>query len=460
MLTAAPPNRDQQRPVVSIPAHAVLCGLGLAIAVGLWMLHTPADGPWGSRFIAGQAIAFAAYLGALALARSGRLRGVAALTLMLAFALGLRAVTWVRAPRLSTDFYRYIWDGRVANAGINPYRYAPADPKLSHLRDDLWRPINHKRVPTIYPPAAQILFAGLWRVPGGPERTFRCAFVLFDLAALGLVWMLLVRLRRPREWLVAYAWHPLVITEFVAGAHVDVVGVCFLLAALVLAPPANDRRVGWSAAALGLSIMTKGYALAALPFMFRRHGWRYPAWVAVTCAAVTAPFLGAGAALFGGLTQYVARWRSNASLLLWIERAVAPLTNDEAVAAKAIVLAALIVLAIWLMLRATRDDGDPVRNTFIILSAALLLGGPVLPWYVAWTVPFLCLWPVAGWVLFTGLASVAYYTHWSLPDAVSPAKQVEYGVVYAALAIEGAWRLSRLRRIGRVASTGSAEPSR
>ena len=33
-------------------------------------------------------------------------------------------------PPLSTDIYRYVWDGRVQAAGINPYRYRPAD---SHL---------------------------------------------------------------------------------------------------------------------------------------------------------------------------------------------------------------------------------------------------------------------------------------------------------------------------------------
>src|SRR5689334_16872053 len=31
-------------------------------------------------------------------------------------------------PYFSTDVYRYVWDGRVQGAGINPYRYIPADP--------------------------------------------------------------------------------------------------------------------------------------------------------------------------------------------------------------------------------------------------------------------------------------------------------------------------------------------
>jgi hypothetical protein len=34
------------------------------------------------------------------------------------------------------DLYRYVWDGRVQAAGLNPYSYAPADPELAALRDD------------------------------------------------------------------------------------------------------------------------------------------------------------------------------------------------------------------------------------------------------------------------------------------------------------------------------------
>src|SRR4051812_27006862 len=36
----------------------------------------------------------------------------------------------IAAPPVSSDIYRYIWDGRVQAAGINPYRYVPADEVL------------------------------------------------------------------------------------------------------------------------------------------------------------------------------------------------------------------------------------------------------------------------------------------------------------------------------------------
>ncbi len=51
---------------------------------------------------------------------------------------------------LSTDPYRYLWDGRVQRAGINPYRYTPEAPALAALRDREIHPrINRPWAPTI-----------------------------------------------------------------------------------------------------------------------------------------------------------------------------------------------------------------------------------------------------------------------------------------------------------------------
>src|SRR4051812_23190448 len=51
------------------------------------------------------------------------------------FAVLLRAVQFCAAPSLSDDVFRFLWDGRVQAAGINPYLYPPDDPALAGLRD-------------------------------------------------------------------------------------------------------------------------------------------------------------------------------------------------------------------------------------------------------------------------------------------------------------------------------------
>ena len=67
---------------------------------------------------------------------------------------------------MSTDIFRYVWDGRVQAAGINPYRHVPADAALQHLRDDAIYPYINRAdyAPTIYPPMAQIVFFLVTRI--------------------------------------------------------------------------------------------------------------------------------------------------------------------------------------------------------------------------------------------------------------------------------------------------------
>ena len=65
--------------------------------------------------------------------------------LVLAVALAMRLPLLVSPPFLSSDIFRYVWDGRVQAAGINPYRYIPADPALARFRDDaIYSGINRK----------------------------------------------------------------------------------------------------------------------------------------------------------------------------------------------------------------------------------------------------------------------------------------------------------------------------
>ena len=134
---------------------------------------------------------------------------------------GLRIVALETRLPLTTDYWRYLWDGRVSNAGINPFRYPPNAPELRYLRDKNWEQIWHKEVPTIYPPTAELLFAGVARVRPSDPELFRWAFVLFDMASVLLLISLLTGTGRPPERVIWYAWCPLPITETAIGLHVD-----------------------------------------------------------------------------------------------------------------------------------------------------------------------------------------------------------------------------------------------
>src|ERR1700733_10765672 len=82
--------------------------------------------------------------------------------IILLVAVACRLVALPAAPYLSSDIYRYVWDGVVQHAQISPYRYVPGDAALAFLRGShesiFEKNIRRDYAHTIYPPAAQALF--------------------------------------------------------------------------------------------------------------------------------------------------------------------------------------------------------------------------------------------------------------------------------------------------------------
>ncbi|HNC73376.1 MAG TPA: hypothetical protein PK362_00620, partial [Elusimicrobiota bacterium] len=129
----------------------------LALALeGVWIASLGLR-PWRAHpggFLAVFAAAFFLYLPAV----RRTLKRPQSLGLILAAGVLFRLTAFLSPPSLSDDIYRYLWDGRVQAAGHNPYRFAPDAPELASLRNAEHTGINHKSVPTIYPPLAQAVF--------------------------------------------------------------------------------------------------------------------------------------------------------------------------------------------------------------------------------------------------------------------------------------------------------------
>ena len=109
----------------------------------------------------------------------------------------------------STDISRYVWDGRVQGAGINPYGHIPADPSLAFLRDDeIYPEINRKDyAPTIYPPFAQIVFFLTTRI-SEQLWVMKSVMVGFDGLTIWALMRLLKARKIPPTRILLYAWHP------------------------------------------------------------------------------------------------------------------------------------------------------------------------------------------------------------------------------------------------------------
>ena len=243
----------------------------------------------------------AAYLAAVHCVRTLGLASHA-LTFILVVAAVLRAMTVIMPPYLSSDMYRYVWDGRVQGAGINPYRYVPADEALTTLRDDAIYPnINRSGYArTIYPPAAQMIYFAVTRLS---ERVtaMKLAMLAFEAVAIVLLIGLLRRSGSPVDQVLIYAWHPLTVWEIAGSGHVDAAMVAFL----VLALWARQRRLPvLCGLALAGSTLIKFFPLLLAPALYRRWDWKMPTAFALAVLLLYVPYLSVGWNVLGFLPNY------------------------------------------------------------------------------------------------------------------------------------------------------------
>ncbi len=334
------------------------------------------------------------------------------LFLILATAALLRVATVVFPPYLSSDVYRYVWDGRVQAAGINPYRYIPADEALTPLRDEAIYPhINRANYAhTIYPPAAQIIYFAVTRIS---ERVtaMKLAMLVFDAATIGLLVFLLRGLGAPPDRVLIYAWHPLTLWEIAGSGHVDAVVVAFLALALLARQRRNPALTGLS---IALGTLVKFFPLVIVPAIYRRWDWRMPATLGITLVVLYLPYLSAGRQVLGFLPVYLGEERLASGSGFYILELVAFLFGQSNLPAAPYLAGAGVVLActaVFVSFRARQHENGYLIGSLILAIVFFVLVTPHYPWYFLWLLPLLCLvsyWPallltVASFLLYAVL---------------------------------------------------------
>ena len=299
----------------------------------------------------------------------------------------LRLVFLPVMPSLTTDYHRYVWDGRVQLDGVNPYKYRPYEHPLDRVHYVGRALINHAELKTVYPPLTEAVFLGVAAVtnaaglehavtPHAEVILFKLVFGAFDLATAAAVWFLAARKFRLRAT-VLYLLCPVVILQTWGSAHAEAAAVFFcVLTAVLLA----RRRDGWAGVALGLAAALKITPLALLvPALLggRSSPARFIAGFVPAVVIPYVPYLLTGGA-FGSLFESGTNWRG-ASLAFTV---FAVITTPQI--ARWLALALFVGGALWISgsFRGREETAEAFSWTFTLLILCL----PVVhAWY--WLTP-------------------------------------------------------------------------
>ena len=434
---------------------AAIC-LALSVMAGLVLLVVrPSLNPAQIRPLPLIAAAWITFLCAAWLLRKVPLRASVLLILLGGIAIQLAAVS--APPKNSDDLYRYIWDGRVQAAGIDPYDYVPAARPLTGLRDELlWHPgahwcvrpayvsvhpaaelaagctaINRPAVPTIYPPVAEAYFLGAHYLPGADESTtpIQAATALAAVLTTVLLLFGLHRLGRDMRMAALWSWCPTVALEAGNSAHVDVIAVGITAAALlVLATARTTRRTIGGGILLGLAIAAKVTPVLTVPAVLARGdgagpGGRPPGtprdrgdpflrtplgrrWFTVLAAAGSAfavvyvpHVLAVGSKVIGFLPGYLKEEGYTSGTRFAI---IGLLVGGRAAIAVAVLILAVVALAV---LRYS-DPYQPWQGSVVMTGAALAVTTPPFQWYALLLVMLVALDGRPEWLAF---AAAGYY---------------------------------------------------
>jgi len=308
-----------------------------------------------------------------------------------------------------------MWEGKMITQSINPYAIAPADPSLVHLRDDVWKGVNHADMTACYPPGILYLFSKIAQLHYG-TGSFKAVFVFFDLATL-IVLFALLRLKGEKERMaVLYALNPVVLVSFAGQAHLDSIMLFFMTAALLAY---YSRRWILMFMLIALSIQAKQISILILPFLLKRENIRY-SWI---CAlGVLLPFLpfieSDIRAPFTSLMTFGMSMAHNGSLhgiLRFLIGSITPAT-----------IVCMVAFIIMYSRAFFFKDRDPMHLVFYSLCALILLSPTVHFWYISWIIPFLCFSPRWSWsvlcltIAFYFIADMMYLKSgvWHQPPAI------------------------------------------
>lgn len=388
-----------------------------------------------------------------------------AFALLLLLGLILRLMFFGSTPVYENDYKRYLWDGSVTAFGENPYRFSPAEifeagevgarsvPDLTRLAlrsnaaDYITGEINSPNLTTIYPPAAQGVFAAAYWIAPYQKWGLKIVFLLIEILGFAALIASLNARKLPLLYSAAYWLNPIIIFTTYNGLHMDVLLVAPLLASVLWV----GRHPIRAAVMLSLAAAIKIWPLLLAPVLFR--GWRHHQKLYFSIAALigSLTLVSLSPMLLSlnsesGLAAYSANWTNSSFLFPGLRDAIGYVFDSPDRIARYLVAIILTALSLWLGFIKPQDETSIATHIMLLSAAFVFLSPTGYPWYFIWFLMFLPFslshWSARGLALLT-IGAAAYFARFKIGEAghydiyAKVLLPLEFGIPLLVLAWDG-----------------------
>ncbi len=360
----------------------------------------------------------------------------------------LRLILCLSLPVLSDDFFRFVWDGRLLNAGVNPFENLPEaylNKEIPGISRELYQNLNSTEYFTIYPPLNQLVFwFSVWLFPNsitGSVAVMRIVILAADIGNYFLIRKLASAKNTNPNVALIYFLNPLVILEFTGNLHFESVMIFFILLSIYFI---NRQKIVPAAISISLSVIAKLLPIMYMPAILRFLSFKKALiYYLVAGSIVIISFIPLISIEFleglsSSLDLYFRKFEFNASIY-FIARAIGyAITGYNEIARIGPILGLLTIISISVyVLKISKNKVDIVEALLFIHLFYLLFATTVHPWYITTLLALTTLTKYRFAVVWSGIVFLTYVgyhqTGFSLPDWVL---YVEYIALTIAIGYE------------------------
>ena len=312
-------------------------------------------------------------------------------------AIGLRLIFLVAIPNLSQDFYRFIWDGRLLLAGLNPYLFTPSG--LVYSQPDLFPQMKllFEGMGALsaghfsnYPPIHQLPFVIAAMLAKysilGSVIVLRLILIGADLGILFFGKRLLKKLQLPTKKIYWFLLNPLVIIELTGNLHFEGLMLFFFLMALYFI---HSKKWHLAALTMALSIAVKLVPILSLPLFLNKLGWKKSIRFYVTIGGgfllLFLPFLSGD--FIKNYSTTIGLWFSkfefNASIYYALQWVIEKTSDVELIHSMGIIVVSFLGLQIgYQLIQNKSKTTELILMIMWVLSSYYFISTTVHPWYI------------------------------------------------------------------------------